>query len=370
MKESRLGDFLFYQSSNGNTSIQIVVGDDTVWATQASIADIFETDISGISRHIQNIFEIGEVGIESNLQKMQIANSTKPVNFYSLDVIISVGYRVNSIKATEFRIWANSILKEYLIKGFVLDDERLKQGQTLFGKDYFDELLERIRKIRASERRFYQKITDIYAQCSMDYDSKSPITKTFFATVQNKLEFAITHLTAPEIIKSRADSTKPFMNLKSFKNQNKDGIVLKSDVTTAKNYLNEKELGELNTIVSMYLDYAELQARKNKLMKMSDWVVKLDSFLKFNEYDILNNAGKIKKEVADKFAEKEYEKFRIIQDREYKSDFDKVVDEIKTTGKIPDRKVFSIKVTLKENEGNLSDFNKSLKKAIDFNPKE
>lgn len=254
--------------------------------------------------------------------------------FYNLDVILSVGYRVNSYNATQFRIWANKILKEYLIKGFALDDDRLKQGKQMFGKDYFDELLQRIKEIRASERRFYQKITDIYSQCSIDYDPKSEITKTFFATVQNKLEFAITHLTAPEIIKARANYLAPHMGMTTWKNS-PAGKILKTDTTVAKNYLTQEELDELNSIVVMYLDFAELQAKRNKKMKMIDWIGRLDAFLNFNEYDILKDAGKIRKSVADSFAEKQYEKFRVIQDKEYKSDFDKVIEGIKNKGELP-----------------------------------
>ena len=260
------------------------------------------------------------------------------------------------------------VMKEFIIKGFALDDDRLKQGKTLFGKDYFEELLERIREIRASERRFYQKITDIYAQCSIDYDAKSPTTKTFFATVQNKLEFAITHNTAPELIKLRASSKKPNMGLTSWKNEKNGGKILKSDVGTAKNYLGYEEIGELNQIVNMYLDYAELQAKRNRTMKMSDWVTRLDTFLAFNEYDLLKDSGKIRKEVATKFAEDEYEKFRVIQDRSYVSDFDKAVETIRITGKLPQPpQRISIKSALED--GDNTNFNNSLKTALEYNPK-
>ena len=267
---------------------------------------------------------------------------------------------MNSTQATQFRIWATGVLKEYMIKGFALDDERLKQGKEAFGKDYFDELLERIREIRASERRFYQKITDIYAQCSIDYDPRSPITQTFYATVQNKLHFAASHCTAAEIVKKRANANKPNMGLTSWKNEKTGGKILKSDVSTAKNYLNEEELEGLNRIVSMYLDFAENLAKRHKAMKMVDWANKLDSFLEFNEYDLLHDAGRVSAKVAKQIAEKEYEKFRVIQDQEFVSDFDKVVDQIKTTGKIPEKtkcSSFSIKEAL---GGSLSDFNKNL----------
>ena len=241
--------------------------------------------------------------------------------YYNLDAIIAVGYRINSYQATKFRQWATATLKEYMIKGFVLNDDMLKNGSK-FGKDYFDELLERIKEIRASERRFYQKITDIYAQCSYDYDPKSETTRTFFKTVQNKLLFAITGHTAPEIIHDRADSTKDHMGMQTWKNA-PDGKILKSDVTVSKNYLSKEEISGLNDIVNMYLDYAENQAKRNKLMSMNDWITKLDSFLQFNEYDLMENLGIISREVANSLAIEEYEKYRVIQDDNYVSDFDK-----------------------------------------------
>lgn len=236
--------------------------------------------------------------------------------YYNLDAIIAVGYRVNSKQATQFRIWATQTLRDFIIKGFVLDSQRLKNGQH-FGKDYFDELLEKIREIRASERRFYQKITDIYAECSADYDPKSKITQTFYATVQNKLHRAIHGHTAAEIIKARADN----MGLTTWENA-PQGKILKSDVSVAKNYLTHKELDELNHIIVMYLDYAELQAKKQRLMKMQDWVEKLDAFLRFNDYEVLDNPGKVSAQVAKTLAEKEYKKFSIEQDKKYRSDFD------------------------------------------------
>lgn len=245
----------------------------------------------------------------------------RTMDYYNLDAIIAVGYRVNSIKATKFRQWATSTLKEFIIKGFVLNDDMLKNGKQ-FGKDYFDELLERIKEIRTSERRFYQKITDIYAQCSYDYDAHSQITQNFFSTVQNKLLFAISGQTAPEIITSRADKNKEHMGLQTWKNA-PDGKILKSDVTISKNYLNQQELSNLNDIVNMYLDYAESQAKRNKLMSMQDWVDRLDAFLNFNEYDVLNNNGKVSREIANKLAIREYKEFRIKQDNEYISDFDR-----------------------------------------------
>ncbi|MDR2410116.1 MAG: virulence RhuM family protein, partial [Bacteroidales bacterium] len=320
-----------------------------------------------------NIFESKELEEDSVIRKIRITaidGKNYNTNVYNLDAIISVGYRVNSQKATDFRIWATSVLKEYMIKGFALDDERLKQGKEAFGKDYFDELLERIREIRASERRFYQKVTDIYAT-SIDYNKNAPITQLFFKTVQNKLEFAITKKTASEIIRIRADSNKLNMGLTTWKNIKTGGKILKSDVSIAKNYLTEPEISELNILVNMYLDYAELQAKRNRTMTMKDWIEKLDTFLQFNEYDLLKDAGKMRSDVAKNFAEKEYEKFRVIQDKEYKSDydqFDKTIDEIKATGKLPTPKIslgFSIKEFQEKQK--LSDFNENLNKALNYN---
>lgn len=320
-------EIILYEAPNGQTKIDVLLDNETVWLNQPQISALFDRDRTVISKHISNIFSEGEVEEISNVQKMHIANSDKPVTFYSLDVIISVGYRVNSYNATQFRIWATKTLREFIIKGFVLDDERLKQGKRI-GRDYFDELLERIREIRASERRFYQKITDLFAACSVDYNSKSPITKTFYQTVQNKLHWAITHKTAAEIIAERADSQKPLMGLKTWKNAPK-GKIQKADVGIAKNYLIEKEIKELERIVSMYLDYAENQAERQIAMSMQDWTNKLDAFLQFNEYDILQDAGRVSHEVAAKLAEKEYEKFRVIQDRTFESDFDREVKKLK-----------------------------------------
>lgn len=333
-------NFMFYATDEGSVNIQVILDNDsdTVWTSQNSMAVIFDTTKQTISYHLNNIYAEGELEREATVkeiltvQKEGKRNVQRNIEYYNLDAIISVGYRVNSNKATKFRIWATNVLKEYLTKGFTLDDDRLKQGKTLFGKDYFDELLERIREIRASERRFYQKITDIYAT-SVDYDVKAKTTQAFFATVQNKLEFAITKQTAPEIIKSRANSNKPNMGLTTWKNSGSGGKILKTDVGVAKNYLSEDEISELNILVNMYLDYAELQAKRNNLMTMQNWVEKLDTFLDFNEYDLLKDAGKVRKEVAKSFAEKEYEKFRVIQDKEYKSDFDKVIEEIKSKKK-------------------------------------
>jgi hypothetical protein len=321
-------DFLFYRSNDGKITVRVIPSDETVWMTQKSMGDLFATSRENVTMHLTNIFKEGELQEFAVCKKfLHTADDGKnyQTNFYSLDAIIAVGYRINSYNATQFRIWATKILKEYLVKGFAMDDERLKQSKTLFGKDYFDELLERIREIRASERRFYQKITDIYAT-SVDYDSKAPITQTFFSTVQNKLEYAITHMTAGEIIRSRANSEKPHMGLTTWSNQKDGGKILKTDVRVAKNYFTEKEIRELNRVVNMYLEYAELQAERQRAMSMSDWVKKLDAFLSFNDYDILKNAGTIRKTVADAFAEEQYQRFRLIQDKEYKSDFDKMVE--------------------------------------------
>lgn len=335
-------NFLFYTNAEGKDNIQVYLdqNDETVWTTQKGMSEIFGTTIANINTHLRNIYDEGELLTEATIKESLIVQQEgartvkRKVDLYNLDAIISVGYRVNSQSATRFRIWATGILKEYLVKGFVMDDERLKQGKTLFGKDYFDELIVRIREIRASERRFYQKITDIY-MLSVDYNSSSPTTQTFFATVQNKLEFAITKMTAAEIVNSRADSSQPNMGLTSWRDKKKDGKIVKTDVSVAKNYLSETELSELNSVVTMYLDYAELQATRNKLMSMKDWVDKLNGFLQFNEYELLTSAGTISKAVAKKFAEEQFEKFRIIQDRNYISDFDRVVQGIQSTGSLP-----------------------------------
>ncbi len=361
-------DFILYSDKDGNKKASIIADreTETIWTSQKNIAEIFGVEIPAISKHIKNIYQEGELQEDRTVSKMEIVQMeggrkvSREIDFYNLDMIIAVGYRVNSYQATQFRVWATNTLKEFLKKGFVMDDERLKQGKNIFGKDYFDELLERIKEIRASERRFYQKITDIYKQCSADYDVDSPLTQTFFATVQNKLEFAITHKTASGLIKSRANYLMPNMGLQTWKNS-PDGKIIKSDVSVGKNYLTEKEVGDLNHIVTMYLDYAMLQARNLRLMKMSDWVIKLDAFLKFNEYEILTNAGRISHDVAKAFAEKEYAKFRPIQDKNYISDYDKfskVAEKIIETGKLPSP----------EKEEPLSDFNKSLKTALEYNP--
>ncbi|NMB26941.1 MAG: virulence RhuM family protein [Tissierellia bacterium] len=328
--EPKKGEILLYRTNDGDINLGVLFSDETVWLTQAQMSELFQRDRSVISRHISNIYEEKELDKESTIAKYAIVQSEgnrevkREVVYYNLDMIIAVGYRVRSREGTLFRKWATSVLSEYTLKGFVLDDDRLKNGKH-FGKDYFDELLERIREIRASERRFYQKITDIYAECSIDYDSKSDITNEFYATVQNKLHYAITGQTAAEIIESRVDATKGNMGLTSWKDS-PNGKILKSDIHIAKNYLRKEEIDELNRIVNMYLDYAENQAKKQIPMKMKNWVEKLDAFLEFNEYEILQNKGKVSAKVAKELANEEYNKFRVKQDREYKSDFDREIE--------------------------------------------
>lgn len=323
-------DFILYTTPNGDVRLEVFLQDETLWLTQKMMADLFEVNVRTISEHLQNIFDSKELSKNSTIRKIRIVQDegsrkvSREVDFYNLDAIIAVGYRVNSKQATHFRIWATQILKEYIIKGFAMNDERLKNPSTIFGEDYFEEQLARIRNIRSSERRFYQKVTDIYAQCSADYDLNEEITKQFFATVQNKLHFAITGQTAAEIIHSRIDSSKPNMGLTTWKNAPK-GSIRKPDVIIAKNYLNERELDQLNRVVAMYLDYAEMQAKMGRVMYMKDWVEKLDAFLQFNEQEILQNPGKVSHEVVVALAEKEFEKFQKIQDQNYISDFDREV---------------------------------------------
>ncbi|MCO5290111.1 MAG: virulence RhuM family protein [Chitinophagaceae bacterium] len=325
-------DIIFYNTPTGDVRIEVIFNDETFWLTQKRMAELFGVESHTITYHLKEIYKTGELEETATARKIRVVQKegnrdvSRDLDFYNLDAIIAVGYRVNSINATQFRIWATKTLREYIIKGFVLDDERLKQGKR-FGKDYFDELLERIREIRASERRFYLKITDIYEQCSIDYSKDAEITQKFFKTVQNKLHWAITGKTAAELIADRADASQPNMGLTTWKNAPK-GKVLKTDIGTAKNYLQEKEIKELERIVTMYLDFAELQAERQIPMKMADWVTRLDAFLQFNEYNILKDAGKVSHDVAMKLAEKEYSKFRVIQDRNFESDFDKEVKKI------------------------------------------
>lgn len=328
-EKNNSSDIIFYSSPKGNVKVEVMYSGETFWLTQKRMAELFGCTTDNISLHLKNIFKDKELNADSVTEEISATaadGKTYKTKFYNLDAIIATGYRVNSFQATQFRIWATKTLREFIIKGFVMDDERLKQG-TRFGKDYFDELLERIREIRASERRFYQKITDIYEQCSIDYNKDAEITQTFFKTVQNKLHWAITGKTAAQIIAERASASKPNMGLTTWKNSPK-GKILKPDVSIAKNYLIEKEIKDLERIVTMYLDYAENQAARQIPVKMNEWIEKLDAFLKFNEYKILKDAGKVSHEVAKHLAEKEFEKYRVIQDKNFESDFDKEVKKI------------------------------------------
>lgn len=318
--------FLLYNTPQDDIKIDVMVDGETVWLTQAQMSELFQRDTSVISRHIRNIFEEGELEEKSNLQFLQIPNSDRKVAFYNLDVIISVGYRVKSLRGTQFRIWATNILKEYIRKGFVLDDDRLKQGQTAFGKDYFQELLERVRSIRASERRIWQKITDIFAECSIDYDTKAPVTQEFYATVQNKFHYAITGKTAPEIIYDGADSRKEHMGLTTWKNA-PEGRILKSDVTVAKNYLDEKQIRQLERTVSGYFDYIEDLIERGNAFTMEDFARSINKFLAFREYKVLTDKGCVSCFDADQKARAEYDKFNKTQ--KIVSDFDKQIRHLK-----------------------------------------
>lgn len=327
-------DILLYTGDDGKVKVEVIYEEETFWLNQKKMAELFDVESHTITYHLKEIYQSGELIQEATTRKFRVIQRegsrdvNRKIDFYNLDAIIAVGYRVNSHRATQFRIWATQTLKEYIIKGFVLDDERLKQGKR-FGVDYFDELLERIREIRASERRFYQKITDIYRDCSIDYSKDDQQTQIFYQTVQNKLEWAITGKTAAELLHDRANASKPNMGLLTWKNA-PHGKILKRDVLISKNYLYEKEIKELERIVSMYLDYAENQASRRIPMKMSDWIQKLDAFLQFNEYDILQDAGKVSHAVAVQLAEEEYKKFRVTQDRNFESDFDRIVKKIKS----------------------------------------
>jgi hypothetical protein len=320
-------EIVLYQMDDTNVCVSVFYKDETFWLTQKAMAELFGVNTQAITKHLGNIYEEGELIREATCSKMEQVQTEgsrevrRNVDFYNLDAIIAVGYRVNSRKATKFRQWATKTLKEYITKGFVLNDDMLKNGQP-FGKDYFDELLERIREIRASERRAYQKITDIFEQCSYDYDKNSEITKEFYSFVQNKLHFAVTGQTAAEIIYKRADAQNPTMGLTTWKDA-PDGKILKRDIVVAKNYLNEKEMSRLNRLVTMFIDYAELMAEDEVLMSMQDWVDQTDQFLKNNRRQVLDNKGRISHEQAIKKATKEFEVFRVRQDREYISEFDR-----------------------------------------------
>ena len=323
---------IFYQNQDSNVVINVTYFEDNFWLTQRLIAQLFGVEVPAINKHLNNIFEENELDKEATISKMEIVQQEgnrqvkRQVEFYNLDAIIAVGYRVNSKQATQFRIWATKTLKEYIIKGFVLNDEMLKNGKP-FGKDYFNELLERIREIRASERRVFQKLGDIFEQCSADYSKDAEETKLFYKMVQNKLHFAVTGNTAAEIVYNRADRNKDFMGLSTWKNA-PNGKILKSDVAIAKNYLNENEIGDLNLLVSAFLDLAEFQARRNQLMNMKDWLERTNKFLESNSLDVLPNAGIISHEQAVEKAHQEYDHFRIEQDKNYLSDLDRELKRI------------------------------------------
>ena len=318
-------EILLYSDENGKEFVNVVFMDETFWLTQVGMAELFDSSKSNISEHLSHIFEEEELDKGSCMRKFGISEfSTKPTNFYNLDAIIAVGYRVNSKKATRFRQWATKTLKEYIQKGFVLNDELMKNGRP-FGKDYFDELLERIREIRASERRAYQKIADVFEQCSYDYDKNSETTKAFYAFVQNKLHYAVTGKTAAELISERATLDSPTMGLTTWKGA-PDGKILKSDTLVAKNYLNEKELSRLNRLVTMFIDYAELMAEDEQLMSMQDWLNETDRFLTNNRRKVLDGKGRISREAAAKKVGAIYDEFRKKQDAEYISEFDRQTD--------------------------------------------
>ena len=336
IKQNSFTEFLLYTTPNGKVKVEIFLRGKNIWLTQDKIALLFGVQRPAITKHLKNIFETGELDeevVSSILEHTTIHGAlegktqTQLVKFYNLDAILSIGYRVNSSQATQFRIWATERLKEYIIKGFTMDDERLKTPNYTFGQDYFEEQLARIADIRSSERRFYQKITDIYAQCSVDYDKNSIEAQRFFATVQNKLHFAISGQTAAEIISGRVGSDKPNLGLTNWKNS-PQGVIRKTDVVIAKNYLNKEELAGLNNIVEQYLIFAESQAKRKQAMFMIDWESKLSEFLKLNDRDILSDLGRVSHAVAEALALGEYEKYRVEQDKNYISDFDREVQNI------------------------------------------
>lgn len=318
--------FMIYKYSDEDVAVNALIKDDTIWLTQDLIAELFGVARSTITEHINNIFKEGELDEETSVGNSDQSTGGRKPKLYNLDVIISVGYRVNSRRATHFRIWATSVLKEYMIKGFALDDERLKQGETLFGKDYFKELLERVRSIRASERRIWQQVTDIFAECSIDYDKDADITHDFYAMVQNKFHYAITGQTAAEIIDSKADRTKANMGLTTWKNS-PDGRILQSDVTIAKNYLDEKQIRQLERTVSGYFDYIEDLIERENTFTMAEFAESINEFLSFRKYDILKGKGKLSKAQADKKAIAEYKEFNKTQ--KIISDFDKQIKKLK-----------------------------------------
>lgn len=329
-------EFLIFTSQAGEDGIEVKFEDENVWLSQKMMSKLFDVQINTINEHLKNIFFSNELDENSTIRNFRIVqkegnrNITRKIDFYNLDAIISVGYRINSQKATRFRIWATKILKEFAIKGYVLDSERLKNG-TFLNRKYFDDLLLEIREIRASERQFYQKITDIYST-SIDYNKDDELTREFFSVVQNKLHFAVHGNTAAELIMTRANKEKDHMGLTTWK-KSPNGKIIKSDVSIAKNYLNKKEIESLNRIVTMYLDYAEDQAKRGVPVTMSDWSKKLNAFLKFNDRDILNSPGKVTNEIAKHFAENEFEKYRLVQDKLFESDFDKETKRLLSTKK-------------------------------------
>lgn len=322
-------EVLIYKMPDSEVRVEMMIHDENLWLTQEKIAVLFGVKRPAVTKHLSNIFADGELEKEAVCSKMEHTASdgkTYQTNFYNLDAIISVGYRINSRQATLFRIWATRVLHEYIQKGYAMDDSRLKDPTYLFGADYFEEQLERIRDIRSSERRFYQKITDIYAQCSADYDKDAEITRQFYATVQNKMHFAISGQTAAEIIFDRANSKEPFMGLTSWRN-GPSGMIRAEDALIAKNYLSEKELSELNLLVSAYLDFAELQAKRGVLMTMADWVSKLDEYLRLSDYGVLQDKGSRNALQAKQRAQKEYEAYHAKVLKEYQSDFDLFLEE-------------------------------------------
>ena len=331
MKEiSKTNEIVFYQTENSDVIVNVVFKNETFWLTQKAMAELFDCSVDNISLHLRNIFNDLELDKDSVTEDFSITaadGKNYKTKCYNLDAIIAVGYRVNSKKATKFRQWATKTLREYITKGFVINEKMLKNGKP-FGKDYFDELLEKIREIRASERRAYQKITDIFEQCSCDFDKDSETTKEFYAFVQNKLHFAVSGKTAAELVYNRADAKKEHMGLTNWKNS-PDGKIYKSDVTIAKNYLNEKEISRLNRLVTMFIDYAELQAEDGNLMRMQDCVDAVNMFLQSTRQQILDSKGKISHDQAVEKALGEYEIFRIIQDREYISEFDRQTKNLK-----------------------------------------
>lgn len=322
------GEFLIYKTQEQGDGVQVRYSNETLWMTQSAMAELFDIQKAAVSKHLSNIYADGELDKSATVSKMETVQVegerrvARKLDFYNLDAIISVGYRVNSKRATQFRRWTTQVLRQFMIKGYVIDKERMEQGQFL-GKDYFEELLEEIREIRLSERRFYQKVTDLFAT-SVDYDAQSPIAREFFARVQNKMHYTVSHQTAPEIIYNRANANDKNMGLTSWKNS-PNGKILRTDVTIAKNYLGKDEIKDLGLIISAFLDMAESRAKRHIPMTMQDWAEQIDKFLELDERDILQNAGSVSREIANNKALSEFEKYRVMQDRLYKSDFDKMI---------------------------------------------